>query len=376
MKKLYTTFFTLAVTATVFAQSPANYTELPTQSTVIGPVQSLNNTELKGGFNGATTPMASTFSKYLDRATAFNMPAINTSSGQVLTTRTAGLASDLGVNFDNSANVNIDRVAVMFSGIMIGTLSQNFDISIYNRNASDSLPTGSAIATVPFTVSQVSAPDLNTNGGLFDFTQFTLFTFTSPVNVTGPFCVSINIDDTIYSAGTKDRLFVATNGVANGDGNNEKRIFTRPLPQLVAANPSFQMQWYKQETFWQVWGNAPGPITHNCDLIIVPLVVGESSVVSSDEIFGKVNGLIFNGHYPNPATENITISYTLEKPNKEVNIKVYDIRGRVVADLKHENVDAGKNSFKINTDGFASGEYIYTLKNDDGKISSHFIVVK
>ena len=66
------------------------------------------------------------------------------------------------------------------------------------------------------------------------------------------------------------------------------------------------------------------------------------------------------GNYPNPFNPSTIIRYTLDS-SSEVNLTVYDLSGRAVADLVNGYRDAGSHEVTFDASGLASGVYIYRL---------------
>ncbi|MBK7131086.1 MAG: T9SS type A sorting domain-containing protein [Crocinitomicaceae bacterium] len=75
--------------------------------------------------------------------------------------------------------------------------------------------------------------------------------------------------------------------------------------------------------------------------------------------------------YPNPASENITVSLTLNKSENTV-INVLDITGKIVATINVGTVNGDKNVV-ISLDEFNSGIYFIELVNNDGKQVKKFV---
>ncbi len=66
------------------------------------------------------------------------------------------------------------------------------------------------------------------------------------------------------------------------------------------------------------------------------------------------------GNYPNPFNPSTTIRYTLGSSGA-VNLTVYDLSGRAVAELVNGYRDAGSHEVTFDASGLASGVYIYRL---------------
>jgi hypothetical protein len=69
-------------------------------------------------------------------------------------------------------------------------------------------------------------------------------------------------------------------------------------------------------------------------------------------------------NYPNPFNPATTISYSVPKRSR-VSLKLFDILGREVVELKNEIQNAGTYKVKFNASHLASGIYFYQLKSDD-----------
>ncbi len=75
-----------------------------------------------------------------------------------------------------------------------------------------------------------------------------------------------------------------------------------------------------------------------------------------------------NQNYPNPFNPSTIISYELPFDAK-VSIKVYDMLGRVVANLLSANQLTGTHSVSFNASGLSSGVYFYKLNAESGNNS-------
>jgi hypothetical protein len=69
-------------------------------------------------------------------------------------------------------------------------------------------------------------------------------------------------------------------------------------------------------------------------------------------------------NYPNPFNPITTIEFALPK-NSEVNLVVFDLAGRVVAELAKGDFNAGYHSINFDATNLASGIYYYRLKAGD-----------
>jgi photosystem II stability/assembly factor-like uncharacterized protein len=80
-------------------------------------------------------------------------------------------------------------------------------------------------------------------------------------------------------------------------------------------------------------------------------------------------------NYPNPFNPSTTIKYTVAGAGN-VELKVYDIRGKEVAVLVNENKTPGEYQAAFNAENLSSGVYIYRLKTGGRILSKKMIFMK
>ena len=79
-----------------------------------------------------------------------------------------------------------------------------------------------------------------------------------------------------------------------------------------------------------------------------------------DGLAGTIKPTI-NGLSPNPFNPETAINFTLPEAGF-VNLAVYDLQGRKVAELLNGNLDAGSHQAVWNADGLSSGIYLFKLE--------------
>ncbi|HEX7345065.1 MAG TPA: carboxypeptidase regulatory-like domain-containing protein [bacterium] len=84
---------------------------------------------------------------------------------------------------------------------------------------------------------------------------------------------------------------------------------------------------------------------------------------------GRADGLtisrpLINSFSPNPFNPQTAVNFTLPEAGF-VNLAVYDLQGRKVADLLNGSLDAGAHQAIWNADGLSSGVYLFRLKAGD-----------
>ena len=80
-------------------------------------------------------------------------------------------------------------------------------------------------------------------------------------------------------------------------------------------------------------------------------------------------------NYPNPFNPTTTINYSISFAGK-VNIKVFDLLGREIAELVNERKEAGNYNVSFNGNDLSSGVYFYTITANDFMMTKKMILMK
>lgn len=81
----------------------------------------------------------------------------------------------------------------------------------------------------------------------------------------------------------------------------------------------------------------------------------------------------FLAPYPNPASNYITLAYSLPSSIKEATVSIYDIAGRVI---KSYTIDHNYKELLIDTQGFGNGTYLCQIDSNGIKISDTKFIVQ
>jgi flagellar hook assembly protein FlgD len=79
--------------------------------------------------------------------------------------------------------------------------------------------------------------------------------------------------------------------------------------------------------------------------------------------------------YPSPATDVVTIAFTLPEDGS-VELAVYDLSGRRVATLVEGDLTAGRHEATWNCGEVPSGVYLYRLETATGTLSRRTVVAR
>jgi hypothetical protein len=90
----------------------------------------------------------------------------------------------------------------------------------------------------------------------------------------------------------------------------------------------------------------------------------------------EINSAVKNlSLYPNPATENTTISYALANSSL-VNINVYSVDGRCVSKIFNGEQSTGNHTISVNVNNLQSGIYMLEIESNGTQTVKKLVVVK
>jgi photosystem II stability/assembly factor-like uncharacterized protein len=103
---------------------------------------------------------------------------------------------------------------------------------------------------------------------------------------------------------------------------------------------------------------------------VYKMTVNYSVITANKQISGEVPKQFYlNQNYPNPFNPSTTIDYSISKLSF-VQIKIYDILGRVVNTLINRDLAPGKYTVNFTGDKLSSGVYFYSLISDGNRIDT------
>jgi Ca-activated chloride channel family protein len=82
-----------------------------------------------------------------------------------------------------------------------------------------------------------------------------------------------------------------------------------------------------------------------------------------------------NQNYPNPFNSSTTINFTMYRSDR-VNISIYNILGKKVAELYDNYADVGDHEIEWNADDFASGLYFYKIRSARSSATLKMILLR
>lgn len=250
-----------------------------------------------------------------------------------------------GYAFGNNSLPEIECAQKYYSS---GTVSKV--IVLYGTKAGTTGSTSVKLYSVDGTTKGPSATVLGTSAvvttGNVSTAGFTDYMFSPAVTVATSFVASV-----VFPTTTGDTVAVASTvlGCATADSLSWENF------------PSFGG--------WKSTKVAFGP-ANNLELCIFPVVNTTNGITE----FPSSMGLTLMGSYPNPAKDQTTIRYNIAN-STSVAVTVFDLTGRVISQTS-EKLTAGTHELKVDLKNIPSGNYYYSVKTDETRLTSEFSVVK
>ncbi|MCA1803133.1 MAG: T9SS type A sorting domain-containing protein [Rhodothermaceae bacterium] len=101
----------------------------------------------------------------------------------------------------------------------------------------------------------------------------------------------------------------------------------------------------------------------------------EGPPVSVETESERPAGVVLHQNYPNPFNPATEISFYLDEPG-DIQLSVYDLSGRKIADVASGKYPRGYHSAPFNASGLASGVYIYRLQVGDYSQTRKLLLLK
>ena len=194
-------------------------------------------------------------------------------------------------------------------------------------------------------ISDVVAIDSIDTSSYFDFATAYIHTFSSIVNISDDYYIGFDVEicypDTIGLVSTVD-----------GDG------------------AGWEMVWEKWSTGeWNTFHNGNWHL--DIDAVIIPIAEFPGGIVENNFI----NGLKMST-YPNPAVNNVTLSYELQNNAEKVLVRVLDVTGKVVEHMNLGSQNAGVYTIDMDVTNYAAGTYYYLVNAGAARMAIKMNITK
>jgi hypothetical protein len=154
--------------------------------------------------------------------------------------------------------------------------------------------------------------------------------------------------------------------VRNGTSSSSDIIYAATVPDTMYAFPADSQLTGNETYFWRVRGkNGSGTgLWTDYEFFVTEMVT------STEEGINGPNDFTLSQNYPNPFNPTTNISYGLPQ-TAHVEIKVYDMAGREVAEVVNRNQSAGFHTVQFDASSLASGVYVYRLTAASGEVAGN-----
>ncbi|MCH7771440.1 MAG: T9SS type A sorting domain-containing protein, partial [Bacteroidetes bacterium] len=105
------------------------------------------------------------------------------------------------------------------------------------------------------------------------------------------------------------------------------------------------------------------------------VLIGGTDVVPVQDTKHTVLSYSLSQNFPNPFNPETTISFSLPQRERVI-IKIYNLLGEEIFEFINGEFNAGDYSFKLQSDGLASGIYLYRMNAGEFIRTRKFILLK
>lgn len=291
-----------------------------------------------------------TLNQYQQRASSYILQGVTTggyvfgtnqdSAGQAITVAT-------GVHFDSVGTVSVNEVYVWVGAKSIVGGTDNIKLEVYNAG-SDSLPTN----LLGFGNANMAFVDSNTTGVNFvSMNGLAKFVINQGTNVvSGGFVVALNYD------AIDDTVAIVCSNPDSADGQGERRA-----KQMLGS--ALGGGWVSAADVWVSGLDA--------DPIMIPIV--ETTSIGVDPQPFANEHYVIHPPYPNPSSTMANFEVELKK-STHVQFTVWDATGKVLYISGKEWTPASSKSYQVDVSDLPNGNYYYTVRTDETRLSSKFLV--
>lgn len=233
-----------------------------------------------------------------------------------------------------------------------------YDINLYQAtdNGSSGLPE-EPLAFESFNASEIST---GTELDSFTYIEFGSSQFTE---VTQPFAVTVALEDVTAFSDSTDIVEIYSS--LEGDGRGEQRtVLKLDNESIFWGGKEFYLL---DRVVRQPNGNF---YQFDYNLMMIPVMDVEAGVGHID-----MSGLKFNGHFPNPAKNQITLDLDVAKVQDNFTIQVQTLGGQTLKTINTGFLAEGKQLINVDISDLAAGNYVYTISSDNASVSHKLVVV-
>lgn len=103
------------------------------------------------------------------------------------------------------------------------------------------------------------------------------------------------------------------------------------------------------------------------------LYLDDINIASTSGIYQEQTSLFNVNVFPNPTKDNITVDFNLNN-HSPVEIKIYDIYGKMVGNLLSKSLEKGSYNYKFDLNNYASGIYLLNISDAQGTLIKKIVI--
>lgn len=181
--------------------------------------------------------------------------------------------------------------------------------------------------------------------------QAYIVSFPFPVFVQDDYCIGFDMSSMMYDT-------LALVSTASGQGGGLELVWE---------------QWSSTNLWYTLQGAKWDSGSIDVDAMIFPII---DNTADCEEINGFMNGVMLGEPYPNPASGNINIPYSLEHNNSHGSILIMDLNGKVISTFQPEVLTQGKHLYTADISALQSGTYLCLFHSGKGRVARRFSIIK
>lgn len=234
-----------------------------------------------------------------------------------------------------------------------------YDLSLYHVTEKGTDKIDAILAVKSFFGYEIS---VGAEKDSFTYIEFKSNDFTTVEN---GFAIMAATQDVTPFGDSTDDVGIYTS--AMGDGRNESRAMVRVNPESVLYNSS--QEYVRMDKL--IRDPQDGFFIFDFDVIIIPVMDVEAGI-------GYINlkDATFNGHYPNPAKDRITIDLDVKDAQENFEISVQTMGGQVLKTINTGFMAEGKQLINVDISDLTPGNYVYTINSQNSTVTQILMVTE
>lgn len=197
----------------------------------------------------------------------------------------------------------------------------------------------------------------------------TFVEFAAPRNISEDFCISVNIAG-VYAGSPKDTIAFVSTLDGQGDELFTYHFINQTIVTTTGIPAGSGSLWAPTNAILQT---SPGTGI-NVNFAIFAIV---ENGLSGIEEQGFINGVKLSA-YPNPAltSDNVRIDYAVQANAKAVELRVFEMSGKLVFSIEQGSRSAGIHTVQVPTGLLSAGSYIYAITADNKRVAKRMDIAK